>query len=52
MIKGLSYENKSYLQILMNCLFGVNLIKDDWKKYTYKGVGMIRAEIGLKIDKL
>jgi hypothetical protein len=29
LIKGLSYQNKSYLQILMNCLFDVNLIKDD-----------------------
>jgi hypothetical protein len=30
LIKGLSYQNKSYLQILMNCLFDVNLIKDDY----------------------
>jgi hypothetical protein len=29
LIKGLSYQNKSYLQILMNSLFHVHLIKDD-----------------------
>jgi hypothetical protein len=29
LIKGLSYQNKSYLQILMNCLFDFHLIKDD-----------------------
>ena len=29
LIKGLGYQNKSYLQILMNCLFDVHLIKDD-----------------------
>jgi hypothetical protein len=35
LIKGLSYQNKSYLQILMNCLFDVHLIKDDLKKKTH-----------------
>ena len=25
LIKGLSYQNKSYLQILMNCLFDVHV---------------------------
>jgi tartrate dehydratase alpha subunit/fumarate hydratase class I-like protein len=29
LIKGLGCQNKSYLQILMNCLFDVHLIKDD-----------------------
>ena len=29
LIKGLSCQNKSYLQILTNCLFDVHLIKDD-----------------------
>jgi hypothetical protein len=29
LIKELSYQNKSYLQILMNSLFDVHLIKDD-----------------------
>jgi hypothetical protein len=29
LIKGLIYQNKSYLQILMNSLFDVHLIKDD-----------------------
>jgi hypothetical protein len=39
LIKGLSYQNKSYLQILMNSLFDVHLIKDDLKKNTNKFVG-------------
>jgi hypothetical protein len=40
LIKGLSYQNKSYLQILMNCLFDVHLIKDDLKKNGISNVYM------------
>ena len=46
--KGLSYQSKSYLQILMNCLFDVNLIKDDLKKNTHKNLYKQRLNVKKK----
>ena len=46
--KGLCYQSKSYLQILMNCLFDVNLIKDDLKKNTHKNLYKQRLNVKKK----